>query len=1322
MHALRGTRRLLAGLALAALTLGFVPGSVAAKPWPNFKPDGYKLFAKSFANFGPNRVSLGLSTRGEVGVDTSGSGTVGGGYWPRGTANEYVFNSGLQIAGIIQGVKSASNPWGGDTTGAFFFDPKGTTKNSSEVTLVYNSANPSDVANWPAAGLVPSGDSSEVLFDPLLRGTVSASQGDEWFVTWEGDPAFLAGRNHPMGILAEYRVMGWNYPSGNEDIAYLVVTFYNITSTNPADYALHRPAMRDLLLTQATKFQATNNAKFGITLPAGGYTIGPMYAAFAADMDVGTGTNFISVNLPFAMGYSYQSNFMTAPGWTFDPTIFGSPFFAGVGFIGTKYLKGPTGTGAIQLFSGNVNGGTGFPDPQNALQLFRYLSAGLIPGIDSPCNYVGIPSQTRVCFMQRTTGTDTRHFQSSPALTIKPGASASIVVAYVFAAPLAMLGYAPTSANQIDPGDPTWTNHPDSMLNHPGITGLQGVGRVDSMTGFAGYIGQTAHNADNTEYQPKQSDFKVIPKSLLGKALVAQSVFDGHFLLPFAPDRPNFFLVPGYQKVTIMWKPSPSDAATPGSLGDAFFALASSATSTLPGGGTTPNLLYDPNYRKFDVEGYRIYRGRTDAPNALKMIAQFDYSGTVFSDYGGNISVGNCAPELGSAVDCPVAFTKITPGITSTVKADYNLNGAIVQVKYGDRQLLATGKVINFTADTSMVGNNSGFPQLANTGVPFIFVDSAGIAGCAGCGVYNGVRYYYVVTAFDFNSWNSGPSSLESSRVTKTVTVGAPAANYDNSSTVQTGVFGRSGLLPTGSAPSIDASGRFSGPFQPANGLTLSLAGFATQLLQGSSAVSMQYDSTVINSFSAATSVNVTEWFTLGTPSGSSKLSIPLTVNGLQTTATTSGSFTAITVDGTLASVYGGSTGYTIAGAYSQTIPGAYYTGIWGRGCANSQLGDAARVSQCFYNGPRWFSGANETQANPTTASPVSYLTGAQTAASYANAGALPGVATVHRGDAYGYFAPGADWRDMELVVSQFATAADYKLYWGAAGKIDSVIDIVHNEPVPFNARVANSWGVLNAAAVPAAGSYDARADLTATDFGCVEPLKTLNPGGHGCTVVAALSNTAVPGPIAFYAGAKANSKSLTAAPTRPNNGFGLYMKGRFFMFELTGGALPASGTVWTMRDYAGGIYGGNGGGGDEGAYAFHPAVVRPFTAPGAAVKFAFTVNNAVHATTEAELAKVHTVPDPYYVTSAYDRTTTAKTIKFMNLPSDATIRIYTASGILVKVLHNTSTSYGGIVDWDVRNRSNQFIASGVYFYVVESGGLSRTYRLTIVNFASNIQ
>ena len=58
----------------------------------------------------------------------------------------------------------------------------------------------------------------------------------------------------------------------------------------------------------------------------------------------------------------------------------------------------------------------------------------------------------------------------------------------------------------------------------------------------------------------------VQPGSLLGKALVAQTIFDSQFLLPFAPARPEFFLVPGDNQVTVLWRPSPTEAN-----GDAFF-------------------------------------------------------------------------------------------------------------------------------------------------------------------------------------------------------------------------------------------------------------------------------------------------------------------------------------------------------------------------------------------------------------------------------------------------------------------------------------------------------------------------------------------------------------------------------------------------------------------------------------------------------------------------------------------------------------------------------------------------------------------------------
>ena len=100
------------------------------------------------------------------------------------------------------------------------------------------------------------------------------------------------------------------------------------------------------------------------------------------------------------------------------------------------------------------------------------------------------------------------------------------------------------------------------------------------------------------------------------------------------------------------------------------------------------------------------------------------------------------------------------------------------------------------------------------------------------------------------------------------------------------------------------------------------------------------------------------------------------------------------------------------------------------------------------------------------------------------------------------------------------------------------------------------------------------------------------------------------------------------------------------------------------------------------------------------------------------DLDRVHTVPDPYYVTSQLEQTTTSKIIKFVNLPTDAIIRIYSSSGVLVDLLEHHSATFGGAEDWNVRNRNNQVVASGVYFFHIEAGGARRVGRFTVVNFA----
>ena len=75
------------------------------------------------------------------------------------------------------------------------------------------------------------------------------------------------------------------------------------------------------------------------------------------------------------------------------------------------------------------------------------------------------------------------------------------------------------------------------------------------------------------------------------------------------------------------------------------------------------------------------------------------------------------------------------------------------------------------------------------------------------------------------------------------------------------------------------------------------------------------------------------------------------------------------------------------------------------------------------------------------------------------------------------------------------------------------------------------------------------------------------------------------------------------------------------------------------------------------------------------------------------------------------------KILKFVNLPEAAIIRIYSLSGTLVDIVEHSDPTLGGEAIWDVRNRNNQFVASGVYFYHVETPeGLEKVGRFTVVN------
>jgi hypothetical protein len=76
--------------------------------------------------------------------------------------------------------------------------------------------------------------------------------------------------------------------------------------------------------------------------------------------------------------------------------------------------------------------------------------------------------------------------------------------------------------------------------------------------------------------------------------------------------------------------------------------------------------------------------------------------------------------------------------------------------------------------------------------------------------------------------------------------------------------------------------------------------------------------------------------------------------------------------------------------------------------------------------------------------------------------------------------------------------------------------------------------------------------------------------------------------------------------------------------------------------------------------------------------------------------------------------------IHFIRVPHEATIRIFTASGELLRTLKaNQFASPGGLtgdVAWDLRNDRGRGVVSGIYLYQVETAdGRTRKGKFVII-------
>src|SRR6185437_12093027 len=168
-------RTVVAALAVTAA----VVSTAAAKPRPG-KPGGFRLFSSAQNIFTTNRVQCRVFSSGQI--CATGSSTVGGGIWPRGTADQYVFGSGINVAGVIAPGDKSVNGFAGDTAGAFFNNTAGG-DNGEEVRPIFSSSDPADAAAWANEARVPcqtgtpgpctvvglGTDPGGDLFDPALQ-------------------------------------------------------------------------------------------------------------------------------------------------------------------------------------------------------------------------------------------------------------------------------------------------------------------------------------------------------------------------------------------------------------------------------------------------------------------------------------------------------------------------------------------------------------------------------------------------------------------------------------------------------------------------------------------------------------------------------------------------------------------------------------------------------------------------------------------------------------------------------------------------------------------------------------------------------------------------------------------------------------------------------------------------------------------------------------------------------------------------------------------------------------------------------------------------
>src|SRR5690606_19590743 len=240
--------------------------------------------------------------------------------------------------------------------------------------------------------------------------------------------------------------------------------------------------------------------------------------------------------------------------------------------------------------------------------------------------------------------------------------------------------------------------------------------------------------------------------------------------------------------------------------------------------------------------------------------------------------------------------------------------------------------------------------------------------------------------------------------------------------------------------------------------------------------------------------------------------------------------------------------------SFNATMVGTFWESIGysaAEGQSNRRTGSSGVPSRLIAGGSRWFSGENETEPHPTALIRVGHLDGVDTVwAPIHHTPTTPGGPNM----------TGVGLQCWAYQLAFLGRAADVEVTWNGDGTV-SVRDVTHHVPVMFKPTVQASYGFLN---------HDANGNgaLDYDDFHYVE------------NVAAGLEDSGLCGEFSDDPAKRIQLEQqavLQPVSTSGNNpsgidptgtGFALYINGERYIFEVD--QLPAAGTKWTLRTYAG--------------------------------------------------------------------------------------------------------------------------------------------------------